>query len=117
LIVVADQDLARALATGLQACAVACDIRENLADISSEPHQDWQGLVIDAELLSVAPDRYVTLLGQCGWSGLTVLLCEDGKLKSSLFSASDNVAVLTKPFGRPQLLDIAERLQARAAKA
>ena len=110
LIVVADKDLAKALATGLQACGLACDVSPGSAVQSIDTLRDRQALLIDVALLPVKPQPYVASLRDGGWTGLTVLLAEDNEFQQVTFEPADNVAILIKPFGRPQLLDIAERL-------
>ena len=110
LIVVADKDLAKALATGLQACGLACEVHPSSAVKSAQALRDWQALLIDVALLPVKPQRYVASLRAQGWLGLTVLLAEDNAFHQTAFEPADNVAILIKPFGKPQLLEIAARL-------
>jgi hypothetical protein len=109
LIRVADADLARALETGLLACGTKPEICENLTDISDASLSEGSLLFLDLDLIPGRVRRYLAGLRTSGWRGLAVLLAEDCTVGEAAFDKSENVVVLLKPFGGPELRETVRR--------
>ena len=109
LIHVADPDLASALETGLMACGAKPEICERLADITGVSLSDRSLLVVDLDLIPGRVRQYLAGLRAAGWHGLAVLLAEDCTVSEAAFDRSENVVVLRKPFGGPELRDTVRR--------
>jgi hypothetical protein len=106
---VADTDLAVALETSLLACGAKPEICARLSDITPATLSDRAMLFIDFDLIAGRARQQLAEMRASGWRGLAVLLADDYRVSEEAFDRSENVIVLVKPFGGPEILAAVRR--------
>jgi DNA-binding response OmpR family regulator len=115
VIAVAENDLAVALEMFIQALGLPVTIHDPARGLGALPLAPHSTLIIDRQLISGDPARFVGLLRRQLWLGMPIMLVEDGDEADMPFAEEEEVCILEKPFVTSELLAIIRRAHARAA--
>jgi DNA-binding response OmpR family regulator len=108
-------DLAVSLEMFIQALGRPVTIHNPERGLGALPLDPQTTLIIDRELIEGDPRRFIRRLRGQLWTGLPILLLEDGAAPEERFDAEDGVSLIEKPFVTSQLLATLRAADRRAA--
>jgi DNA-binding response OmpR family regulator len=115
VIAVRELDLAVSLEMFFQALGLPVTIHNPELGLGALPLDAKTTLIIDRELIVGDPRGFVRRLRGQLWTGLPILLLEDGAAPEERFDAEDGVSLLEKPFVTSELMATLRGAKRRAA--